>query len=71
MDQRGLLEGPEQLLDSAGAGSNGGAGSGSGTGIGPGEGPGLGLGYGGGFGGGAYRIGSANSWEPWIWKLSS
>ncbi len=57
-DQNGTLEGPEQLLESAGSGSNGGAGSGSGTGIGPGEGPGLGPGYGGGFGGGAYRIGS-------------
>jgi TonB family protein len=57
-DQRGVLEGPEQLLESAGAGDNGGAGSGSGTGIGPGEGPGLGPGYGGGFGGGAYRVGS-------------
>lgn len=57
-DQKGVLEGPEQPLESAGTGTNGGAGSGSGTGIGPGEGPGLGPGWGGGFGGGAYRIGS-------------
>jgi protein TonB len=58
MNQKGVLEGPEQPLESAGSGTNGGAGSGSGTGIGPGEGPGLGPGWGGGFGGGAYRIGS-------------
>jgi TonB family protein len=57
-DQKGILEGPEQLLENGGAGDNGGAGGGSGTGIGPGRGPGLGPGWGGGFGGGAYRIGS-------------
>jgi TonB family protein len=57
-DQKGLLEGPEQLLENGGEGENGGAGGGSGTGIGPGDGPGLGPGWGGGFGGGAYRIGS-------------
>jgi TonB family protein len=57
-DQKGLLEGPEQLLENGGEGDNGGAGDGSGTGIGPGDGPGLGPGWGGGYGGGAYRIGS-------------
>jgi len=57
-DQKGILEGPEQLLESAGPGDNGGSGNGSGTGIGPGEGSGLGPGWGGGFGGGAYRMGS-------------
>ncbi len=57
-DQKGLLEGLEQLMESAGPGENGGGGSGSGNGIGPGEGPGLGPGWGGGFGGGAYRMGS-------------
>jgi protein TonB len=58
LDQKGILEGPEQLLENGGEGQNGGAGSGSGTGIGEGNGPGLGPGWGGGFGGGAYRIGS-------------
>jgi protein TonB len=58
IDQKGILEGPEQLLESAGEGDGGGSGGGSGTGLGPGEGSGLGPGYGGGFGGGAYRIGS-------------
>lgn len=57
-DQKGILEGTEQAVASAGSGEGGGAGSGSGTGIGPGSGPGLGPGWGGGFGGGAYRMGS-------------
>ena len=58
LDQKGILEGPEQLLPSAGSGNGGGSGTGMGTGIGEGQGPGIGPGYGGGFGGGAYRIGS-------------
>jgi protein TonB len=49
--QKGILEGPEQLLESPG-------GNGQGTGIGTGSGSGLGEGSGGGFGGGAYRMGS-------------
>ncbi len=57
-DQQGILEGPEQLLESAGMGNGGGSGTGNGTGIGEGDGPGIGPGWGGGFGGGAYRIGS-------------
>jgi TonB family protein len=48
--QRGVLEGQEQLLESAGPGQ--------GRGIGAGEGPGIGEGTGGGFGGGTYRMGS-------------
>lgn len=58
MDQKGVLEGREQLLESAGEGQEGGAGTGVGTGIGEGEGSGIGEGTGGGYGGGAYRIGS-------------
>ncbi|HSF19488.1 MAG TPA: energy transducer TonB [Vicinamibacteria bacterium] len=58
LDQKGILDGMEQLLDSAGSGNGGGAGTGEGTGIGEGQGSGLGEGYGGGFGGGAYRLGS-------------
>lgn len=61
IDQAGLLEGLEQLLESAGSGTDGGAGSGLGTGIGEGEGAGIGEGTGGGFGGGAYRPGSGVS----------
>jgi TonB family protein len=49
--QKGILEGPESLIESPG-------GNGQGTGIGEGRGSGLGEGYGGGFGGGAYRMGS-------------
>jgi protein TonB len=48
--EKGILEGKEQLVESAGAGS--------GSGIGQGRGAGLGEGTGGGFGGGAYRMGS-------------
>jgi protein TonB len=48
--EKGILEGQEQLVESAGAGS--------GSGIGQGRGAGLGEGTGGGFGGGAYRMGS-------------
>lgn len=58
LDQKGILEGPEQLLESAGSGTAGGAGSGTGTGIGEGQGSGIGEGWGGGFGGGAYRLGT-------------
>jgi TonB family protein len=58
LDQKGILEGPEQLLASAGMGNGGGSGTGNGTGIGEGDGSGIGPGWGGGFGGGAYRIGS-------------
>lgn len=58
LDQKGILEGAERLLESAGSGTGGGSGTGTGTGIGEGDGPGIGPGYGGGFGGGAYRIGS-------------
>ncbi len=58
LDQKGILEGQEQLLASAGSGNGGGSGTGMGTGIGEGDGPGIGPGWGGGFGGGAYRIGS-------------
>ena len=47
---KGILEGQEQLVESAGAGS--------GSGIGQGQGSGLGEGTGGGFGGGVYRMGS-------------
>lgn len=57
-EQKGILEGPEQAVASAGSGEGAGAGSGAGAGIGPGRGPGLGPGWGGGFGGGAYRMGS-------------
>jgi periplasmic protein TonB len=59
--QKGILQGQEQLLESAGAGEGGGAGTGSGTGIGEGRGSGLGEGTGGGYGGGAYRMGSGIS----------
>ncbi len=48
--ERGILQGQEQLLASAGAGQ--------GPGIGEGKGAGIGEGTGGGFGGGAYRMGS-------------
>jgi protein TonB len=58
MTEKGILEGQEQLEESAGSGAEGGAGTGRGTGIGEGEGSGLGEGTGGGFGGGAYRMGS-------------
>jgi protein TonB len=57
-DQKGVLEGLDELLESAGSGRGGGAGTGEGTGIGEGEGSGIGEGTGGGYGGGAYRIGS-------------
>jgi len=57
-DRKGILEGTEQAMASAGSGEGSGAGSGAGPGIGPGNGPGLGPGWGGGFGGGAYRMGS-------------
>jgi protein TonB len=56
--QKGILEGQEQLVESAGSGSGGGAGTGTGTGIGEGKGSGIGEGSGGGYGGGAYRMGS-------------
>jgi periplasmic protein TonB len=56
--QKGILEGTEQLNESAGSGVGGGAGTGTGTGIGEGKGSGLGDGTGGGYGGGAYRMGS-------------
>ena len=49
--ERGILEGQEQLVASAGPGDNG-------KGIGAGKGSGIGEGTGGGFGGGAYRMGS-------------
>jgi len=49
--QKGILEGQEQLLESAGRGEDSG-------GIGTGRGRGIGEGTGGGFGGGAYRMGS-------------
>lgn len=58
VDQKGVLEGPEQLVASAGSGTGGGAGTGTGKGIGEGQGSGIGEGTGGGYGGGAYRIGS-------------
>jgi protein TonB len=48
--EKGILQGQEQLIASAGAGQ--------GPGIGEGKGSGLGEGTGGGFGGGAYRMGS-------------
>lgn len=48
--EKGILEGQEQLVASAGHGE--------GTGIGEGKGPGIGPGTGGGIGGGAYRPGS-------------
>ena len=48
--EKGILQGQEQLLASAGAGQ--------GPGIGEGQGSGIGEGTGGGFGGGAYRMGS-------------
>jgi len=48
--EKGILQGQEQLIASAGAGQ--------GPGIGEGKGPGIGEGTGGGFGGGAYRMGS-------------
>lgn len=56
--EKGILQGEEQLVASAGSGEGGGAGTGRGTGIGEGEGSGIGPGFGGGFGGGAYRMGS-------------
>jgi TonB family protein len=56
--EKGILEGQEQLVESAGSGEGGGAGTGTGTGIGEGQGSGIGEGTGGGFGGGAYRMGS-------------
>lgn len=49
--EKGILEGQEQLVASAGAGADSG-------GIGTGRGRGIGEGTGGGFGGGAYRMGS-------------
>ena len=49
--QKGILEGQEQLFESAGPGEDSG-------GIGTGRGRGIGPGTGGGFGGGAYRMGS-------------
>jgi TonB family protein len=51
--EKGILEGQEQLVASAGPGQ--------GPGIGEGKGPGIGEGTGGGFGGGAYRMGSGVS----------
>jgi len=48
--EKGILQGQEQLIASAGAGQ--------GPGIGEGKGSGIGEGTGGGFGGGAYRMGS-------------
>ncbi|MGH9323719.1 MAG: energy transducer TonB [Vicinamibacteria bacterium] len=56
--EKGILEGREQLEESAGSGQGGGAGTGQGTGIGEGSGSGIGEGTGGGYGGGAYRMGS-------------
>lgn len=53
MTEKGILQGQEQLVASAGAGQ--------GPGIGEGKGPGIGEGTGGGFGGGAYRMGSGVS----------
>ncbi len=58
IDQKGLLDGLDQLLESAGSGRGGGSGTGEGTGIGEGQGSGIGEGTGGGYGGGAYRMGS-------------
>ncbi len=58
IDQKGLLDGLDQLLESAGSGRGGGSGGGEGTGIGEGQGSGIGEGTGGGYGGGAYRMGS-------------
>ncbi len=58
IDQKGILEGLDQLLESAGSGRGGGSGTGEGTGIGEGQGSGIGEGTGGGYGGGAYRMGS-------------
>ena len=51
--EKGILEGQEQLVASAGPGQW--------PGIGEGKGPGIGEGTGGGFGGGAYRMGSGVS----------
>jgi protein TonB len=56
--EKGILQGEEQAVPSAGSGEGGGAGTGQGTGVGEGKGSGIGEGSGGGIGGGAYRMGS-------------
>lgn len=57
-DQKGVLDAPEGLPESAGPGTGGGSGIGEGTGVGEGKGAGIGPGTGGGIGGGAHRLGS-------------
>ena len=58
IDQKGLLEGLDQFLESADSGRGDGSGTGEGMGIGEGQGSGIGEGTDGGYGGGAYRMGS-------------